>query len=194
MAFLLQKIAEKEDIKVSQEEVAHASSTWPPLYQIPAEKFLKDLQKRNGIVEIYDQVMNEKDHRFPAAERENRGRRTRSAQDAEAEATPRANSFRRQALGTPLLAAAELFLQLAVIHLDQCRPAMRAGVGHGATAQIVHQILQFRPGQRIVGFHRVAANGLGDGVLAQPQAVHFLPGGFEFIHQFKHEPPRVGRP
>ena len=31
-----------------------------PLYQITPEKFLKDLQKRNGLVEIYDQLANEK--------------------------------------------------------------------------------------------------------------------------------------
>jgi len=30
------------------------------MYQIPAEKFAQDLQKRNGLIEIYDQVMNEK--------------------------------------------------------------------------------------------------------------------------------------
>jgi hypothetical protein len=30
------------------------------LYQIPADKFLKDLQKRNGLIEVYDQIMNEK--------------------------------------------------------------------------------------------------------------------------------------
>ena len=30
------------------------------MYQIPADQFLKDLQKRNGLIEIYDQVMNEK--------------------------------------------------------------------------------------------------------------------------------------
>jgi uncharacterized protein YutE (UPF0331/DUF86 family) len=30
------------------------------MYQIPADKFLKDLQKRNGIVEIYDQLAHEK--------------------------------------------------------------------------------------------------------------------------------------
>jgi len=29
-------------------------------YQIPPQKFLKDLQKRNGLIEIYDQIMNEK--------------------------------------------------------------------------------------------------------------------------------------
>ena len=30
------------------------------MYGIPPEKFIKDLQKRNGFIEIYDQVMNEK--------------------------------------------------------------------------------------------------------------------------------------
>jgi trigger factor len=60
VAFLLQKIAEKEDIKVSQEEIAHRVSHLAATYQIPPQKFIKDLQKRNGLIEIYDQIMNEK--------------------------------------------------------------------------------------------------------------------------------------
>ena len=60
VAFLMQKIAEKEDIKVSQEEIAQRVHMLAALYQIPAEKFAKDLQKRNGLIEIFDQVMNEK--------------------------------------------------------------------------------------------------------------------------------------
>ena len=60
VAFLFQKIAEKEDIKVSQEEIIQRISHLAGLYQIPADKFLKDLQKRNGLIEVYDQVMNEK--------------------------------------------------------------------------------------------------------------------------------------
>ena len=59
-AFLMQKIAEKEDIKVSQEEIAQRINHLAALYQIPADKFLKDLQKRNGLIEIFDQLMNEK--------------------------------------------------------------------------------------------------------------------------------------
>ena len=59
-SFLLQKIAEKEGIKVSQQEVAMRIEQLAAMYQIPADKFVKDLQKRNGIVEIYDQVANEK--------------------------------------------------------------------------------------------------------------------------------------
>ena len=60
VAFLMQKIAEKEDIKVSQEEIAHRVQTLANMYQIPVEKFAKDLQQRNGLIQIYDQVMNEK--------------------------------------------------------------------------------------------------------------------------------------
>jgi len=59
-AFLMQRIAEKEDIKVAQEEIARRVQTLAGMYQITPEKFLKDLQKRNGIIEIYDQLMNEK--------------------------------------------------------------------------------------------------------------------------------------
>ena len=60
VSFLLQKIAEKESIKVSQDEVARRVQTMAAMYQIPPEKFVKDLQKRNGFVEIYDQLANEK--------------------------------------------------------------------------------------------------------------------------------------
>ena len=60
IAFLLQKIAEKENIKVSQEEVARRVQTLAAMYQIPPEKFIKDLQKRNGFIEIYDQIANDK--------------------------------------------------------------------------------------------------------------------------------------
>jgi trigger factor len=58
--FLLRKIAEKEDVKVAQEEIVHRISVMASMYQIPAKKFLKDLQQRNGLIEIYDQIMNEK--------------------------------------------------------------------------------------------------------------------------------------
>jgi trigger factor len=59
-AFVMQKIADKESIKVSQEDVARRVSQLAAMYQIPAEKFVKDLQKRNGVGEIYDQLVNEK--------------------------------------------------------------------------------------------------------------------------------------
>jgi trigger factor len=60
LSFLIQKIAEKEDIKVSQEEIARRVQTMAAMYQIPPDKFVKDLQKRNGFVEIYDQLAHEK--------------------------------------------------------------------------------------------------------------------------------------
>jgi trigger factor len=60
LAFLVQKIAEKEEIKVSQEEVLRRIQAMASMYQIPPDKFIKDLQKRNGIVEIYDQLSTEK--------------------------------------------------------------------------------------------------------------------------------------
>lgn len=58
--FLMGKIAEKENIKVSQEDLSRRINTLATMYQIPAEQFVKDLKKRNGLVEIYEQVLNEK--------------------------------------------------------------------------------------------------------------------------------------
>jgi len=58
--FLMQRIAEKEEIKVAQEEVLRRIQTLAAMYQIPADKFIKDLQKRNGVIEIYDSLAREK--------------------------------------------------------------------------------------------------------------------------------------
>ena len=60
LSFLIQRIAEKEGIKVAQEEILRRVQTLAAMYQMPPEKFLKDLQKRNGLVEIYDQLAHEK--------------------------------------------------------------------------------------------------------------------------------------
>jgi trigger factor len=60
MAFLMQRIAEKEEIKVSQEEILQRVQFLSQMYQIPPDKFVKDLQKRNGFVQIYDQLAHEK--------------------------------------------------------------------------------------------------------------------------------------
>lgn len=60
VSFLLQKIAEKENIKVSQEEVAQRIQALAAMYQIPPDKFIKDLQKRNGVMEVYDQIASDK--------------------------------------------------------------------------------------------------------------------------------------
>ena len=60
LQFLVQKIAEKEDIKVAQEEILRRVQTLAAMYQMPPDKFIKDLQKRNGFIEIYDQLAHEK--------------------------------------------------------------------------------------------------------------------------------------
>ena len=68
---------------------------------------------------------------------------------------------------------------------------MRTGVGHGAAAQIIDQIFQFRAVEQVVGFHGVAADGLGHRVFAEARQVHFTPGGAQFIHQIKHKAARI---
>lgn len=59
-SFLLQKIAEKEKLGVSNEELNDRIRTLAVMYRIPLEKFVKDLQERNGMLEIFDQILNEK--------------------------------------------------------------------------------------------------------------------------------------
>jgi trigger factor len=60
LAFLVQRIAENEGIKVSQEEVLRRVQSLAAAYQIPPDQFIKDLQKRNGVNELYDQIAHEK--------------------------------------------------------------------------------------------------------------------------------------
>ena len=60
LAFLIRRIAEKEDIKVSQDEIGRRVAQIAAVNQIPMEKLVKDLKERNAFIEIYDQVMTEK--------------------------------------------------------------------------------------------------------------------------------------
>ena len=60
LAFLVQRIAEQEKIQVSQEEAMRRAQSLAVMYQIPLEQFIKDLQKRNGVNELYDQIAHEK--------------------------------------------------------------------------------------------------------------------------------------
>ena len=60
LAFLIQRIAEQEKISVAQEEVLQRVQALSQAYQIPPDQFIKDLQKRNGINELYDQIAHEK--------------------------------------------------------------------------------------------------------------------------------------
>lgn len=63
-AFIFRKIAEKEGIKIDQKELNYRVHVMAQQYQVPIEKFVKDLEKRGGVSEIYDQLMNEKVVKF----------------------------------------------------------------------------------------------------------------------------------
>src|SRR5437899_12431412 len=76
-----------------------------------------------------------------------------------------------------LLRSPKFLFQLPKIHFYDRRPAMRTGVGHGATAQVFDQVLQFAARERVVGFDGVTADGLGNGVLAQTRGVKVLTRG-----------------
>src|SRR5258708_33279092 len=82
----------------------------------------------------------------------------------------------------------KLLLQFPVVHFNQSRPSVRTGVGHGAAAQIPDEVLQFRSAQRIVGFHRMAADGFCHRVFAEPQRIDLLSRRLEFVHQIEREP------
>ena len=60
LAFLVGRIAEEEKITVTQEDAVKKAQQLAMMYQLPLEQFLKDLQKRNGVNELYDQVLHEK--------------------------------------------------------------------------------------------------------------------------------------
>jgi trigger factor len=59
-AFLVQRIAEKEDIKVSEDEINRSVSQIAAANKIPREKLVKDLREHNGFIGIYDQIMTDK--------------------------------------------------------------------------------------------------------------------------------------
>lgn len=63
-AFIFRKIAERENIKVEQKELNLRVHLLAEQYKMPVDKFVKDLEKRGGAGEIYDQLMNEKVIRF----------------------------------------------------------------------------------------------------------------------------------
>ena len=57
---MFQKIAAKEGIRVTPEEANARVYVLAQQYQMAADKFAKELEKRNGIQEIWDQLLNEK--------------------------------------------------------------------------------------------------------------------------------------
>ena len=60
LAFLVGRIAEQEKIQASQEDLLKRAQQLAAMYQMPFDQFLKDLQKRNGVNELYEQVLHEK--------------------------------------------------------------------------------------------------------------------------------------
>lgn len=59
-AFIVQRIAEQEKIQVSQEDAMRRAQSLAMMNQVPLEQFIKDLQQRNGVNELYEQVVHEK--------------------------------------------------------------------------------------------------------------------------------------
>jgi trigger factor len=60
LAFLVGRIAEQEKITVSQDDALRRAQQLALMYQMPFDQFLKDLQKRDGVNELYEQVLHEK--------------------------------------------------------------------------------------------------------------------------------------
>ena len=60
LAFIVSRIAEQEKVQVSQEDVLKRAQSLAMMNQVPLEQFIKDLQKRNGVNELYEQVLHEK--------------------------------------------------------------------------------------------------------------------------------------
>jgi len=59
-SFVFQKIAAKEGIRVQPEEVNARIYALSQQYQMAPDKFAKELEKRDGINEIWSQLLNEK--------------------------------------------------------------------------------------------------------------------------------------
>ena len=60
LAFVVGRIAEQEKLQVSQDDVLHRAQYLASVNQVPFDQFVKDLQKRNGVNELYEQVLHEK--------------------------------------------------------------------------------------------------------------------------------------
>jgi trigger factor len=60
LAFILQRIAEQEQLAATQEEALKQAQHLAAVSQVPLDQFLKDVQKRNAVGELYDRALNEK--------------------------------------------------------------------------------------------------------------------------------------
>ncbi len=57
LTFLTRRIAEKESLKVTQEEITRRVLVLAQQYQMEPAKFIKELQKRDGFGEIHEQLL-----------------------------------------------------------------------------------------------------------------------------------------
>ena len=60
LAFVVQRIAEQEKIQVTQEDAMRRAQAMAMMNQVPLEQFIKDLQARTGVNELFEQVLHEK--------------------------------------------------------------------------------------------------------------------------------------
>jgi trigger factor len=60
LAFIVQRIAEQEKIQVTQEDAMRRAQAVSMMNQIPLEQYIKDLKARNGVNELFEQVLHEK--------------------------------------------------------------------------------------------------------------------------------------
>ncbi|MDD5198351.1 MAG: trigger factor [Terrimicrobiaceae bacterium] len=55
--FLLMRVAEKENLKVTEQDLAFHVTQLAARYQVPVQKFVKDLQKRDAFGQIREQIL-----------------------------------------------------------------------------------------------------------------------------------------
>jgi trigger factor len=60
LAFIVQRIADQEKIEVTQEDALRRAQSLAMMYQMPLDALIKDLQKRDAVGELYQQVQHEK--------------------------------------------------------------------------------------------------------------------------------------
>ena len=60
ISFLFHKISEKEGIRAEQHELNARIAMMAQANQMAPQKFLQELEKRNGVAEVYQQIIHEK--------------------------------------------------------------------------------------------------------------------------------------
>lgn len=60
IGFIIQRIAEKENIGVTEEEISRRIVMLAALHQVPAAKLAQDLKERGALPELYDEILREK--------------------------------------------------------------------------------------------------------------------------------------